>query len=364
MKNFVLFLFSISFLFACKKEKNSDNSKVETNNSKSEWTDFNLKGNVKSVIEYTTRNEQKTETGSRKFETLNNPDINLSFDKFGKLILKSILNEDNSLLEEVTYDGKDKILTSKQFISPYQFGLAQYTWEKNNNTLITRRNPDGSLLEKEVFNFDKELKVSRLKFNVLDIQIDRIDYKYDKNKKLIEEQYYRDKTEPISSLKIKYDNKGNKSEELSYDKDSKLAWKTSFSYNSSNYLLNATTYNNTGKIDNQLSNTYDSKNRLIEKETFESFTNSSNKEEFEYDDKNNTTSWKVYKNNKLQSSIVYSYDDKNNMISQLVYDASNTIVFAKTITYTYDKKFNWIKRNVLINDSITFFTSRKIEYFN
>jgi hypothetical protein len=364
MRNFVLFLFSISFFLSCKKEKNNDNSKLEINNSKSEWTDFNLKGNVKSVIEYTTDTEQKTETSGRSFETINNPDINLTFDKFGKLNRKLILNEDNSLLEEITYDGKDKILTSKQYISSNQFGLALYTWKKNNNTQITRRNPDGTQLEKEVYKYDNELKVSRLKFNASDIQVDRVDFKYDVNKKLTEELYFRDKTEPVSSLKIKYDDKGNKSEESSYDKDLKLSWKTSFSYNSSNFLLNAITYTTTGKIDNQQSNLYDSQNRLVEKETFESFTNSNTKEKFEYDIKNNITSWKVFKNNKLQSSIIYSYDNKNNMTSQLVYDASNTIIFAKKITYSYDENFNWIKRNIIINNSIKFFTSRKIEYFN
>lgn len=362
MKKIILF-FCLSLIIAsCKKEKTID-SKPENTKDISEWSNFGLNGKVKSTSEYTTETQQKEQTGARKFESLFNPDTNYTFDDFGKLIQKTILDENGSVTEEIIYEGKDKILSSKTYISPTQFSSIKYTWENDINTIITRKNPDGSQLEKEVFQYDKGVKVNRLKFNLRDIQTDRIAYVYDANNRLIEEKHFRDKPTIQSSLAITYDENGNKSSEASYDKDYKLIWKTSFTYNN-NLLINSKTFDTSNKLAYELFNEYDDQNRLITKGTFDAFDNSNNKEVFQYDTSNNKTSWTIYKNEKIVSITEYSYDDENNLVAEIIYDSSRKILFTKKIEYSYDDKSNWINRKTTINDSETFFTSRKIEYYN
>jgi len=164
-------------------------------------------------------------------------------------------------------------------------------------------------------------------------------------------------------LAIEYDENGNKVVEASYDKDYKLIWKTSFTYNSENLLLNSKTYNTDGALENELFRTYDSEYRLITKGTNESFDNSRNKEEFEYDDNNNTTSWKIYKNDRLISHTFYNFDDKNNLTLQYILDSNNQEIYRKEISYTYDNHNNWINKKTTINNDLVLLTSRKIEYF-
>ena len=365
MKKITLFLILILSFNSCKKETKDENNTTSITKVVSQWSDFGLTGNVNSVAEYTSEEvrDGQTPTSVRKFENQFSQDVSLKFDENGKLINKLIYGENGNVIEDIVYDGLDKIITIKKFTSPTEFTTTKYSWDEDKNTIITRRLTDGSLLDKEVFQYDKGLKVNRLKFNSSDIQTDRISYSYDADNRLIEEKYFRDKPTIQSSLTIEYDDKGNKSVEASYDKDYKLIWKTSFEYNAKNLLTNAKTYNSEGGVENELFRNYDNEYRLISKGTYESFDKTKNKEEFEYDEKNNTTLWKVFKNDKLISQTVYKYDFKNNLISQYIVDANNVETYRKEIEYTYDNQSNWITKKTKINNGLVLLTSRKINYF-
>lgn len=364
MKKITLLLFLTLSFYSCKKDKNTEVDSTK-NEITSQWSEFGLLGNVISISEYTTEENRdgKIPNSNRKFENQFSQDVSLKFDENGKLINKLVYGESGNVIEDIVYDGFDKIITIKKNTSPTEFNTTKYTWEGDNNTIITRRYTDGSLLDKEVFQFDKGLKINRLKFNSNDKQTDRIAYSYDANKRLTEEKYFRDKPTIQSSLAIEYDENGNKVVEASYDKDYKLIWKTSFTYNSENLLLNSKTYNTDGALENELFRTYDSEYRLITKGTNESFDNSRNKEEFEYDDNNNTTSWKIYKNDRLISHTFYNFENKNNLTLQYILDSNNQEIYRKEISYTYDNHNNWINKKTTINNDLVLLTSRKIEYF-
>ena len=194
MKKITLFLILILSFNSCKKETKDENNTTSITKVVSQWSDFGLTGNVNSVAEYTSEEvrDGQTPTSVRKFENQFSQDVSLKFDENGKLINKLIYGENGNVIEDIVYDGLDKIITIKKFTSPTEFTTTKYSWDEDKNTIITRRLTDGSLLDKEVFQYDKGLKVNRLKFNSSDIQTDRISYSYDADNRLIEEKYFRD----------------------------------------------------------------------------------------------------------------------------------------------------------------------------
>jgi hypothetical protein len=359
----IITLLAIVLLISCKKDSEQKDETTTNDNISAQWNNFSLNGKVKSTQEYTTEVNRDEQSGPRKFINPFNADYTLTFNEKGKLIRKDVYREDGTIAEEITYDGKDKILNIKKNISPTQSTNVKYTWEGNNNTIITTRHADGSLLNKEVFQFEKGLKIKKLKFNNKEIQTDRTEYAYDDQNRLSEEIYFKDKPTIQGRLTIEYDVNGNKSAESYMDKDYKQLWKTSFQYQGTN-LTTAITYSAAGEVEFELNNVYDENNRLISKATREPFNNNfSTKEVFNYDVNNNTSSWQVYENGELKNTTLYLYDEKNNLISETLYDKFKNPLYTKTIEYTYDDFSNWIKKTVTIDNDKKYITSRKIEYF-
>lgn len=360
MKKITTLLLLTFGLISCKK----DNISETTSATKivSEWKDFNLNGNVNTVSEITTE-ENRDQTSTNKLENYFLQDVSLKFDENGKLINKLVHGKNNILLEDSTYDGKDKIITIKKFTSPTDFITTKYTWDGENNTIITRRNKDGSIFDKEVFQFDKGLIVNNLKFNSKETQNDKTSYFHDSLKRIVKENYYRDKLTVQKTLVNEYDERGNKSGEIYYDKDGLLISKTSLTYNYNNLLINSKTSNSNGGLDVEISRNYDKDNRLTSIVTYEAFEDSNIKEEFKYDESNNRISWKITKNGKTVSNTLYSYDEKSNLLSETLSDGNGTVLNLKTFEYTYDKHSNWITRKTTTNNTKAFLTTRKIEYF-
>lgn len=361
MKNTIILLLLTLGLISCKKD-NKDETNSSTTKIISEWNHYKLNGNVNTVSEITTQ-ENLDQTTNSQVDNHFLQDVTLKFDENGKLINKLVHGNNNILLEDIVYDGKDKIITVKKFTSPTDFITTKYTWNDENNTIITRRNKDGSIFDKQVFQYDKGVKVNNLKFNSQEIQNDKTTYFYDSVKRITKENYYRDKPTVQKTLVNEYDERGNKSKEIYYDKDGLLIYKTSLTYNYDNLLINSKTFNADGDLEVETSRNYDNENRLTSNITYEAFEDSNNKEEFEYDDRNNTISWKISKNGKTISYTIYTYDDKSNLISETLHNEAGTVLNLKNIEYTYDKNSNWITRKTTTNKNKSFLTTRKIDYF-
>ena len=357
MKKIVLLTFISFFLFSCKKENATTN---ETSDEGNEWSFYNLNNNVKLFSEYTTTDSTST-TNVRNFENPFYADISLKFDSKGKLIEKSIFKEDGNISENQTYDGKDKLLSIRQFTSNNEYIDTKYSWENNKNTLITRRKQDGSLFDKEVFLYIKNQIVEHQKYNNKEILTNRSTFTYNNKNKIILEKIFENKEAIQFTLEYDYDAYGNKISESKLDKNLNVIYKTSFIYKNG-LLVEEFTYSDFNKLESQITRTFDLKNRLIVKTIFDSFDNSTDKEEFGYDDNNNTISWKVYKNTALLSQTTYIFDDKKNLINEVTLDGNDKIINTKIIDYLYDTKSNWINKRTTIYGK-TFFTSRKIEYY-
>lgn len=364
MKKIIFLLCFITLFISCKEDKKVVSEEVDSEKTNSQWSDFDLNGNVKSTLEYTTAEKRdETNTNSvRKFENQFNPDIALTFDENGKLINKITYSEDGTISEDIIYEGKNKIISIKNFTSPDEYIETKYTWDNTKNTIITRRFNGLQMLDKEVFLFENGKKIEKYKYDSHENQADRTSYSYDNDNRVTEEIYFQGKPIMQSRLSIEYDNNGNKSIEIIYNKDFKVITKTTYEYDGSNQLISTKTYTDNGSLDAELFRTYDDKNRLISKGSIEVFDNSNNKEDFEYDDNDNTTSWKIYKNKKLLSKTTYTFDVKNNLTSEIVYSPDGKELHTKVVEYTYDKNGNWITRKSTI-DNLVLYTSRKIEYY-
>ncbi|WP_338410075.1 hypothetical protein [uncultured Flavobacterium sp.] len=364
MNKIIIFFCCILFLYSCKKEKEINTD--ETKKVVAECLIFGLNGNVKNCVEYTTeqnRNEKSLPSSARRYENQSSKDVTLKFDSNGLLVNKLIYGEDSNITEDLIYDGIDRIISSKKFTSPTDFSFTKHTWEAKNNTIITRRITDGSLLDKEVFQYDKGLKINKLKFNSRDNITDKISYKYNTFNQLVEELYYRDKPNFQSRLAYEYNENSDKKTEASYDKNNDLVWKTNFEYNLNNDLISAKTFNPNGVISFEEAKDFDQKNRLITKKTYDSFENSNTKEVIEYDEKNNITKTIFYKNEVVISQSNYEYDIHNNLTLYLIIDATNIEIYRKEASYTYDDQANWVSKTTTLNKNLELFTSRKIEYY-
>ncbi|WP_339888520.1 hypothetical protein [uncultured Flavobacterium sp.] len=364
MKKIIFLLCFTTLLFFCKKDEKTVSEEVDSEKTNSQWVDFELNGNVKSTLEYTTEEKRDNENTSsvRKFENQFSPDIALKFDEKGKLVNKISYSEDGNVSEDIIYDGKDKIISIKNFTNAKDFVETKYTWDNNKNTIITRRFNGLQMLDKEVFLFENGKKIEKYKYDSHENQADRTSYSYDNDNRVTEEIYFQGKPIMQSRLSIEYDNNGNKSIEIIYNKDFKVITKTTYEYDGSNQLIYTKTYTDNGSLDAEQFRTYDDKNRLISKGSFEVFDNSNNKEDFEYDENDNTTSWKIYKNQKLLSKTTYTFDLKNNLTSETTTSPDGKELHKKIVEYTYDKNGNWVTRKSTI-DQLVLYTSRKVEYY-
>lgn len=365
MKKVFFFLLISLTLFSCKKDDKTENEIVDTKKTHAEWLDFGLNGNVKSTSEYTTEENRTDENSSavRAFENQSKFDVDLKFEKNGKLSQKTTYNENGNVAAEVVYDGKDIILSQKKYTNAKDYVETKYTWEEGNNTIISRRFNGSKLLDKEVFQYINGRKIEKYKYNNRENQVDRTSYTYDDKKRIKEELYYQGKPTIQNKLVFEYDDNDNKLSEIYYDNENHLIWKTLSQYNDNKQLINSQTFTRNNSLDVEIFKTYDEKNRLIATESFETFDNSKNSEAFEYDENDNIISWKVFQNKKLVSATYYQYDSNNNLTAEIVSTPDGKETSRKTIEYTYDGNNNWITKKTTINNNRVLLTSRKIEYY-
>ena len=362
----VFFLLYISLsLFSCKKDNQNEEIVADSKKVNPEWLDFGLNGNVKSTSEYTTEENRNSEntTTVRAFENQFKPDMDLKFEKNGKLSQKTTYTENGNIAEDIIYDSKDIILSQKKFTNAKDFVETKYTWEDGKNTIISRRFNSSKLLDKEVFQYIQGKKIEKYKYNDRENQVDRTSYTYDDKKRIKEEHYYHGKPKIQNKLVFEYDDNDNKLSEIYYDNEYHLIWKTLSQYNDNNQLINAQTFTRNNSLDVEISKTYDEKNRLIASESFEAFDNSVNSEAFEYDANDKIISWKVFQNKKIVTATYYQYDSNNNLTAEIVSGPDGTEISRKTIEYTYDGNNNWITRKTTLNNNRILLTSRKIEYY-
>lgn len=225
----------------------------EINNKEPDTSDRNLRGNVKSIREYSYKavvKFGKTQKAERKINEVGYHDEHVIFNRNGDFI------EINS------YNSRGE-LTKKEI----------YKYDDNNNIEINIYNPDGSLKEKVIDKYDASWNFIESSTYLPDGSLlSNYFFKYINNGEIIEASFYSgtiltykcfDKYDSNGNSiesgtlneyniymvnKSKYDDKGNVIEWNYYDDGDSIIMKISYKYDNKNNLIVSNEYNDDGSI--------------------------------------------------------------------------------------------------------------------
>ncbi len=357
---FTLFLLSF-LLIACKKDENQTEAEAEIVNN---WKDFKLTDNVKTVTEksFLLVNGQKAKPAT---ENPNGYNTALEFSDSGSLIHEKKILFEGGLLEETTFINKDKKLLVSQYISPGKAFTTKYSWDDNgNNTIITRRNPEGMQLEKTLNTFIKNQRVEVRRFDDKDNLVDRNTYTFGSNGKIREEKSFLRETSVQYITTYTYDSNNNLQTEQRLNPDYKRLYTINNKYNDKNKLQQTETLNKDNKLEYSEVHTFDAKGNMIANRIYDGFVEGKILEEFKYDHNNNLTERKEIVNQEILSHQLFSYDDHNNVVYEKTIGKGSKVAIDRKIRYEYDKKGNWIKKTITIDNEPKYVVERTITYYN
>ncbi len=261
-------------------------------------------------------------------------------------------------------------------------------------------------------SFEGILKDSVIKKNGKNRQFSWIQdnqMEFDRNKNLVERNFYDDNRQHVRTEKYIYKNnviakkiiqgftfvyqhnqKGQISEEILISKTdtNDIRLKQRFKYNEKGLVSEIWEFNSRGGYVRQQRNQYDEKNRLI-KETFKyedgveyktySYGADGNLNKVEWFDfqvgiieritytysngKKHHEFWETFENGKVVSTITYEFDRNGNPTSILEINEKRRIHDHEINQYVYDSYNNWIKKTTAINENRYYVVERKIRYY-
>tara|TARA_R110001592_G_C13186309_1_gene751651 strand:+ start:1219 stop:2043 length:825 start_codon:yes stop_codon:yes gene_type:complete len=160
-------------------------------------------------------------------------------------------------------------------------------------------------------------------------------YKYDNNKKLIEENRYASNGSLIVKEIYEYDSNGNLIEYYYYDRKGNLYKKESYKYDyNGNRIENNKSYSDGSGSKETYK--YNQKGNLIEKNEFSVFN----------------------------KKYLYGYDRMGNIIEIKIIEKDNNKETTITYEYTYDSNGSWIKKLEFENHFTKKLIERTIEYYD
>lgn len=351
-------IFSLALLLilaSCQKEE-----KKVIDRSKADWDSYELLGNVESISEksYALNGSEK---GEHKREVKYSHDFDLVFNDEGKLVVERKWIKGDTPYEESIYEGKDKLISTTQYMAGKPFIKTDYTWENGNNTNIIKRNADGTQLSRILQRFDGDKVVDVTKYNAQDILQDRTAFIYDENGNVKEEDSYL-KTESIQFKNIyEYDENGNVTSISRYNKDGGIEYITNSKYDGDK-LISKETIDGDKKLGRVQKFTYDNKGNLIIECLKDGDEGIEHVTEYHYDNNGNKLGMVVKQDGNIVYKAGYSYDDHNSMTEFNVADDKNAVKDSKFYRYEYDDKGNWTKKTISINGVETFVVERIITY--
>lgn len=351
---YTAFVFSL-LLVSCKDKPQIDRAKTD-------WAFYKLSGDVETLLETTEPAAGQDATTARESEY----DTEYTFNNQGMLISEKKYLPGRKLFQEITYNGKDKIVKQVQYVNDKPSVITEYAWDKGltNNTAITKRNADNSQLERIGMKYNANGKITeKVTYNRQDLPIEKITYEYDNNGNLRAENFYLDK-DIVQVTNIYEYNGGNKISEVRVKPDGSVISKTFFEYNASNKVVRSGTNDSSGKLQYIKETTYDSKGNILTDTANEVAENNKSTDKYTYDANGNKTQWVSYTADAPLFEAAYKYDSHNNMTSIKMKDyQGNPQPLVKSYTYDYDKQGNWIKKTVLVNGKPAYITTRIISYF-
>ena len=226
-------------------------------------------------------------------------------------------------------------------------------------------NSDGSLMQKEVFEYDK--RNNRIK-EFLFSDDDKIDQytevKYNTLRLPIKMFIKDEKGRTFQKNTYQYNEKSELTRLTGYDERGKMAERSYYSYDSKGNLILYTGY---GEYDNRkISYQYNSENKVTESLTLDLKGNFAEKIIYQYDKIQNSIK-KTYldKDNKPLKSELCIYDKYENLLEITLFDANGVITENHFFSYKYDSVNNWITQITYTGTDkrIISVMERTIEYY-
>ncbi|RRJ89229.1 RHS repeat domain-containing protein [Flavobacterium macacae] len=322
---------------------------------------YNLNGKVKSIQEKSYEIVGGDAKGNLKRENSATFDTELEFDLNKQLISEKSFLSDGKLIKTRTFENKSKLLSEDEFLPNDVVYKTKYTFDKGNNTIISKRDKEGRQIYKTVNTFEKGLLTQKRLFDKSDQLMERFTYKYDKKGNLIEATLQND-YEVLYKDVYEYDTKNNKVSEARLDRSNTPAYKIATQFKDS-LITEIKSYDSKGNLISLEKRNYDSKGN-IESKSLEDLENKEySKEAFKYDSAGNLVQWMQSVQDQKPQIINYQYDDQKNLVHLQRIDNEGNVQENRKYAYEYDEQGNWIKKSIINNDTQTFVIERKIQYY-
>ncbi|MDO4881208.1 MAG: hypothetical protein Q3983_08000, partial [Capnocytophaga sp.] len=304
------------------------------------------------------------------------PVMSCSFDEDGNIVESQVFDEENEIMLYLQhlYDENNRvkeIIYSDKSFPPHPI-IETFAYDKKGNTINQHRELENKEISRDVTKkYDKNNNI--IKEIILDVNKNRnikekkeiiyaynsnnlcikkdilingkklsyTIYKYDDSKNLILQQFfYKDK------LKNEYSFAYYSNEEIKSSKFDEI-----YNY-STEYLKGALkgvkqevqkTYNSDGELEEYYIKKIDINGYWLEKANIDENNNEKEKYVYTYDKKYNLIKKEYYKNNILTHWETYSYNEKGLKTQEISYLKDGKIDFYEDKTYKYDKKGNPIE---------------------
>jgi hypothetical protein len=268
---------------------------------------------------------------------------------FAGLMQQGLYSAEKNPLEKEKIKGGFRICKEYEF--SYNFGKIDTTTnrllylkrfdEKGNETEIISYNPDGSIYDKWIYNYNsKGYKIEEIFFNSYGSINYKNNYHYDDNGKLVEsfenvlndwygfkvlynyneknklenETWYHSDNSIEHKSTFKYNEIGNVIEEISYNSDFRLSLKKIYEYNSNGNLVKEVEYGMDSIYSKKEIKLLLKKSGLKSQKRDKYLKKCNEKYIYLYNDKGNLTEELDYNCDDIMNKIIRKYDEKNNEI--------------------------------------------------
>lgn len=221
----------------------------------------------------------------------------------------------------------------------------RYTFnEKGYKTEKCRYTPEGKLQSKKTYTYDERGRLAEKTTEHKEGSI-RHEYFYEDGN-LVKMLEYDTKGAFSIKYRYGYDEKGRNVEENTYKADGSHMGKKVYRYDRDGRRDEERTYlNDSESIYIQKSMKYNVRHHLVEEQVTH------------VEEKRHET------NRSLISKVNYKYNDDGIKTEKKVFDPEKKIENLYTYSYTFDKKGNWIKKNIVKDGTPTLIMEREISYF-
>jgi len=288
----------------------------------------------------------------------------------------SYIKKENNDLSEFNLKGKVKSIREYTYENIDNVGDIQNN--KPNGKFVLCYNIKGNLTKRDSYHSDGRLVVNHIyKYDNDGFLIERIvftlgemdfgyTFKYDDKGNEIESTSYNSDGNLDYTIIFKYDINGNLVEKIRYNSNGKFEEKSKYTYDDKDIKMDGIwiMYNSDGGIELKTVYKYDDRGNEIEINLYQTDGSITEKHKQNFDDNGNIIeSISFYPNGNIYSKDTYEFDNNGNQIEMNSYNSNSENVKNDTTEYEYDENENWIKKIDYENKIVSTIYIREIEYY-